>query len=190
MSTDFPTAIDTLVNPIGTDLLANSTPGLVHSTQHTDANDAIEAIETKLGIDGSTDPTSIDYKARHPRATTTVTTDALAADASDSAKTAANLGKGSIAIKISTDYPAWVRIYADAASQSADSARAITVDPTSGSGVLLEVLTAAGALEIVLSPTATLFHSSGSADLPVTITNKDTVSRTIAVIITTVPIEG
>jgi hypothetical protein len=92
--------------------------------------------------------------------------------------------------KIVTDYPAWVRIYADAASQSADSARLITEDPTAGSGVLLEVLTAAGALTIVLSPTCTLFHSTGSANLPVTVTNKDTVSRTISVIITTVPIEG
>lgn len=190
MPTDFPTAIDTLANPIGSDLLANSTPGLVHSTQHGNTNDAIEAIETKVGTTGSADTTSLDYKARHPRATTTVTTDALAANASDSAKTAANLGKGCIAIKISTDYPAWVRVYADAASQSADSARLITEDPTSGSGVLLEVLTTSGALTIVLSPTAILFHSSGSADLPVTVTNKDSVSRTIAVIITTVPIEG
>lgn len=189
MSTSYPGAIDTLANPAGNDLLANSTPGLVHSTQHGNANDAIEAIETKLGITGSTDPTSIDYKARHPRATGTVTTDALAADANDAAKTVA-LGKGCIAVKISTDYPAWVRVYADSASQTADSARLITTDPTAGAGVLLEVLTAAGALEIVLSPAAVLFHSSGSANLPVTITNKDSVSRTITAIITTVPVEG
>lgn len=33
-----------------------------HSQQHTDENDNIEAIETKLGVDGSADASSIDYK--------------------------------------------------------------------------------------------------------------------------------
>jgi hypothetical protein len=190
--TDFPVNLDNLSNPGATTDLLNSNPALGHAKQHTDANDAIEALETKIGIDDSTDPDSLDYKIKHggaARQTTQATTDALAADASDAAKTIA-LGKGGIAIKISTDYPAWVRVYSSTDAQTADATRLITVDPTSGSGVLLEVLTATGALEIILSPTAVLFSEDGTVNLPLTVTNKDTVSRTITVIITTVPIEG
>ena len=50
MPTSFPGAIDTLANPTATDFL-----DLVdHAGQHGNANDAIEAIETKLGTGAST----------------------------------------------------------------------------------------------------------------------------------------
>ena len=189
MPTQFPGTKDNFLNPIGTDLLENAEPRLEHSTQHANANDAIEALEAKVGIDTSADSNSLDSKVRNGgaiRKTASVTSDTLAAGATDSAKTVA-LGKGGIAIKISTNYPAWVRVYASATAQSADAAREITVDPVAGSGVLLEVLTSG---EIILSPTAVLFSASGVSALPVTITNKDTVSRAITAIITTVPIEG
>jgi hypothetical protein len=58
MATDFPVNIDDLINPGSTDSL--SAPS--HSDQHSNANDAIEALQTKVGIDGSTDPNSLDYK--------------------------------------------------------------------------------------------------------------------------------
>jgi hypothetical protein len=58
MATNFPTDIDNLINPGSTDAL--SAPS--HSDQHSNANDAIEAIQTKIGVDGSTDPNSLDYK--------------------------------------------------------------------------------------------------------------------------------
>jgi hypothetical protein len=44
MATNFPTSVDSLVNPVSNDSL--NTPS--HSAQHTNANDAIEAIETYL----------------------------------------------------------------------------------------------------------------------------------------------
>jgi len=46
MSTSFPNAIDSFTNPVGTDQLNKET--VPHATQHSDANDAIEAIETLL----------------------------------------------------------------------------------------------------------------------------------------------
>jgi len=49
-STNFPTSLDALTNPSGTDSVAT----VSHSSQHTNANDAIEAIETKVGIGAST----------------------------------------------------------------------------------------------------------------------------------------
>jgi hypothetical protein len=58
MATSYPNAIDQLINPSGSDAL--SAPS--HSDQHSNANDAIEALQTKVGTDGSTDTNSITYK--------------------------------------------------------------------------------------------------------------------------------
>lgn len=62
MSINFPTSLDTLSNPIGTDLLENATAALDHDVQHSNANDAIEALEAKVGINSSAVTTSHDYK--------------------------------------------------------------------------------------------------------------------------------
>lgn len=48
MSTTFPGALDALTNPAGTDSQASPS----HAGQHANANDAIEAIQAKLGADG------------------------------------------------------------------------------------------------------------------------------------------
>lgn len=58
MATGFPNSLDTLTNPNSTDSLSNPS----HAQQHTNLNDAVEAIETKIGIDGSNDSNSIQYK--------------------------------------------------------------------------------------------------------------------------------
>lgn len=58
MATNFPNSLDNLVNPNSTDSLSNPS----HSQQHANLNDAVEAIQTKIGIDGSEDTSSIDYK--------------------------------------------------------------------------------------------------------------------------------
>ena len=58
MATNFPTSLDSLTNPTATDTL-DSPP---HDTQHADANDAIEALEAKVGIDGSAVTTSHEYR--------------------------------------------------------------------------------------------------------------------------------
>ena len=56
MSTSFPTVLDALTNPAATDGLTG------HAAQHANANDAIEALEAKVGVDNSTDPASLDYR--------------------------------------------------------------------------------------------------------------------------------
>jgi hypothetical protein len=48
MSTNYPGALDSFVNPTATDTLDSAT--VPHATQHADANDAIEAIEVTLGV--------------------------------------------------------------------------------------------------------------------------------------------
>ena len=58
MATNFPTSLDTLTNPLATDTL-DSPP---HDTQHADANDAIEALQAKVGVNGSAVTTSHEYR--------------------------------------------------------------------------------------------------------------------------------
>lgn len=194
MSTNYPTALDDFQNPNGGDALANATPGLQHHVQHGNANDAIEAIEAKVGIDASADSASLDYKSRNGsfiRKTAQATTDNLAADATDSGKSL-DIGKGCLLVQLETDYPAWVRIYSSAAAQSADASRSRDTDPDPGSGVLLEVITVSGTLVVGLSPAALAYslESTPGTTLPITVTNDDSVSRSITVTVTLVPIEG
>lgn len=58
MATNFPTSKDDFINPQPTDSVAV----ISHADQHADANDAIEALQTKVGIDGDTNEDSIDFK--------------------------------------------------------------------------------------------------------------------------------
>lgn len=62
MSINFPTNLDTLSNPSAGDLLENATTVLDHDQQHSNANDAIEALEAKVGANSSAVTTSHDYK--------------------------------------------------------------------------------------------------------------------------------
>lgn len=48
MASSFPGGLDALTNPTGSDTL--DTPAVLHSSQHANANDAIEAIEGALGV--------------------------------------------------------------------------------------------------------------------------------------------
>lgn len=59
---NFPTTLDTLSNPSAGDLLENATTVLDHDQQHSNANDAIEALEAKVGANSSAVTTSHDYK--------------------------------------------------------------------------------------------------------------------------------
>jgi hypothetical protein len=60
MATNFPTSLDSLTNPQGTDSVA----AVSHAAQHANANDAIEALEAKVGANNSTVTTSLDYRVR------------------------------------------------------------------------------------------------------------------------------
>lgn len=55
---NFPTSLDTLTNPTAGQSL--NSPD--HATQHSDVNDAVEALEAKVGINSSAVTTSHDYK--------------------------------------------------------------------------------------------------------------------------------
>lgn len=59
MATQFPTNLDDFTNPTPANNLSDVT--VLHSTQHANNNDAIEALEAKVGIDGSVNSSSLDY---------------------------------------------------------------------------------------------------------------------------------
>ena len=56
MATNFPSSLDDLSNPQGTDSLQG------HAQLHTNVNDAIEALQEKVGVDNSNDVNSLDYR--------------------------------------------------------------------------------------------------------------------------------
>lgn len=68
----YPTSLDTLTNPSAADNL--DTTGVLHDVQHSDVNDAVEALEAKVGITNSADSSSLDYVTKRsvgPRSTVT-----------------------------------------------------------------------------------------------------------------------
>jgi len=58
MATNFPTSLDSLTNPSGTDSMSSPS----HAGQHANANDAIEALQAKVGVDSSAVTTSHEYR--------------------------------------------------------------------------------------------------------------------------------
>ena len=58
--TQFPEGLDNFTNPKSNDSMET----VSHSSQHSNANDAIEALQKKVGIDNSDDINSIDYKIK------------------------------------------------------------------------------------------------------------------------------
>jgi hypothetical protein len=60
MASNFPSSLDTFTNPSSTD--AMDSVSVPHATQHSDLNDAVEALQAKVGADSSGVASSHDYK--------------------------------------------------------------------------------------------------------------------------------
>jgi len=58
VATNFPASLDSLTNPTSSDSLNSPS----HSAQHANVNDAVEALQTKVGADSSAVTSSLDYK--------------------------------------------------------------------------------------------------------------------------------
>jgi len=85
MATNFPNSLDNLTNPASTD----PTDAPSHSQQHTNANDAIEALEAKVGVNNSANTATLDYRVKQLETNPTYTNE-MAQDASASMFTHAN----------------------------------------------------------------------------------------------------
>ena len=58
MATSFPENLDSFINPDSNNPLSNPS----HSEQHANTNDALAALQSKVGVDGSNDTASLDYR--------------------------------------------------------------------------------------------------------------------------------
>lgn len=107
MATSFPGGLDALTNPSSGDTLASPS----HSGQHANANDAIEALQAKVGVDGSAVTTSLDYKVRNIADATITNT--IVQGLEESWNVAATAATGTVSFDILTS-TAW--LYTTAAS--------------------------------------------------------------------------
>lgn len=73
MSTNYPGAIDSFTNPVAIDALND--PAVPHASQHSDANDAITAIETALGANPAGSALALDVSQISAAAADVVTGD-------------------------------------------------------------------------------------------------------------------
>ena len=92
-------------------------------------------------------------------------------------------------LKIETSHAAWVTLYADANSRTNDAGRSETTDPTPGSGVLAEVVTASSIAQLI-TPGTICFNSTGSATTYAKVVNKSGTTVNLQVTLTFVPLEA
>lgn len=92
---------------------------------------------------------------------------------------------------IQTDRAAWVRIYANGASRTADAGRAQTSDPAPDAGVIAEVITT-GAQTVLISPGAIGFNFEGTptTNIPCAVTNLSGAASTVAVTLSVLQLEA
>jgi hypothetical protein len=99
--------------------------------------------------------------------------------------------KSYMLLKVQTSAAAWVRLYSDTASRTADATRDILTDPAPGSGVLAEFITS-GSQTVIVTPAVLGFNgeSSPTTSIPVAVTNKSGSTTTITVTLTLLQLEA
>jgi hypothetical protein len=184
--------------PIGTIsglVKGNGANALTAATSGTDYAPGTSALAT--GIVKSTTTTGVlsiavagtDYQAPITRTTANATTASLA-NAATGNLTITGF-KGYVLYKIQTSAAAWVRIYTDVASRTADAGRSELTDPLPGAGVIAEVITT-GAETILISPGSMGFsnESTPSTNIQLAVTNKSGGVAAITVTLTVLQIEA
>ena len=123
------------------------------------------------------------------RTTKTGTTASLANDASGNLDITGF--KSYALMAITTDRAAWVRIYANGASRTADAGRAETTDPTPDAGVIAEVITT-GAETVLVSPGVFGFNFEGTptTTIPCAVKNKSGSTSTVQVTLSVLQLEA
>ena len=91
-------------------------------------------------------------------------------------------------LSIETSHAAWVTLYSDTTSRTADSSRNETTDPVAGSGVLAEVITSGSTTQLI-TPASVCFNSAGANTTYLKIVNKSGSTANVQVILTYVSME-
>ena len=97
--------------------------------------------------------------------------------------------KGYMLYTVQTSHAAWVRLYVDGASRTADASRLEGSDPLPGAGVIAEVITT-GAQTIIIGVIGFNNESSPTTNIPITVTNKSGGSANITVSLSIVQLEA
>ena len=92
MTTQFPGAIDGYTDPVGPQTLATNH----HKQRHIDLQDAMVAVQTTVGVSGSADPNSIEYRVTQASAAASGTASALAQHAAAAAPHAGHATPASV----------------------------------------------------------------------------------------------
>ena len=91
-------------------------------------------------------------------------------------------------LSIETSHAAWVTLYSDTGSRTADSSRNETTDPVAGSGVLAEVITSGSTTQLI-TPASICFNSAGANTTYLKIVNKSGSTANVQVTLTYVSLE-
>ena len=119
------------------------------------ASQQISGTVTYLQLEGSSTNTN--------RVSANAGTGTIEASGANASKDVTVLGAKSYLIqKIQTSQPAWVTVYTDTASRTADASRLETQNPTPGSGVIAEVITSTGNLTQRITPAVLGFNDDGT----------------------------
>ena len=92
-------------------------------------------------------------------------------------------------LKIETSVAAWITLYTDTASRTADATRSETTDPTPGSGVIAEIITTTPTTQLI-SPGTIGYNSAGTGTTYLKVVNKSGATASITVTLHYVPLEG
>ena len=165
MATNFPTSLDNLTNPAGSDPVNNPS----HASQHANLNDAIEKLEEKVGVNNSAVTTSLDYRVKQ------LETNPVASYTDEEARNAigtALTGSGGITvtpnnvantITVSTDNTIATKTYVDTAVSNLGSTAASTYVPVSEVGQADGIATLDAAGKVPLTQLGNLIDGAPTA---------------------------
>ena len=91
-------------------------------------------------------------------------------------------------MKIETSHAAWVTLYSSTSARTNDAGRLETTDPTPGSGVLSEVITAGNVAQLI-TPATVCFNEAGAATTYAKIVNKSGSTSNVQVTLTYLQLE-
>ena len=157
----------------------------------------LETTATGIDVDGTVNATAL---AGDGTAITGVTfvqsrTTASTATPSISSGQSSNITisgfKSYMLMNIATDSAAWVTLYTDTASRTADASRAETTDPAPGSGVIAEVITTGSSSQII-TPAVVGFNNESPAtnNIYAKVVNKGGSATAITVTLTLLQLEA
>ena len=142
--------------------------------------------------DGTIDLVASGGSGLDTRSTFTATTASLANNAAGNIEVTAH--KSYALLKIKPSIAAWVTLYVDAASRTADANRVQGADPAPDAGVIAEVITTTANEEIKMSPGVFGWHQDGGNDSVNTVfckvVNKSGSTGTCTVSLTVVQLEA